>query len=1195
MIYSNDIKIYQAQDNTDNDSGGGSRTSVEIIDGAVNNLFPDISRLAITSGDVSLRKAFPTVVTENRDVYYGAHAIIRKTPSDPKVSSLLFHTDDPTDKRISAQDKIESYVTLSYLEQFYLYGNTIEGSRAVTFLQTIESQPPQTGEVYVLKEGTKEQYIRIVSIEATEVNIPYAPAGQQAVNYLRRRILCELDQPIEHSFTGSIFHPSGQQANTASTYATQVSDAAKFFGTKILAEDAFINNVSIKVDSIYEQLVPASKKQTPLVNQSALLQTSSLINSGNIVNESVSVNSAVGFVGKVNNPIYPGTISFFWSASFKESNGYIVRISDSAKCWKINYEEGSFETLIGLVGGGVSVSYQSATVVPSKVQFSDSIKITLANQGYFFVRSLNPMPSVGDLYVDYRSQGKWYRFASNPDGTLGTDPTVGSGELSNNFDGTGTVSITLGSLPDVDSTVIVSWGSTERLTNRTASINANSSLDMVIDLGKTNIDPTSFSMVAFRPSHGNTATITANAAGVLSDTSGTINGRLDYLTGELRISKTSAANRFDSVGAVNDVVIDFDYSADGEGDAGEIKQVIVSATPSLDQLPIDTENTGSGTLSFSLSETVQITGVRLNLSISSGFGIGNKPITLISDSVGDFYLVGKNANDNTVWGTIAVNGDVSITFPQSTQKTLLIYGSGFTSEQRYSSGLSYYFRVSNITVDYRTGAPTGFGLSHNITDKIENIASYHIKTIPNIVGEISAKLFKNVGLATNSIISKNGVVYNNVSYGVGNNIGTIDYNTGEMFLNYVIDPGDFYLNFTRIFSDDIGDNEDKVLKQVFRTSASKLTLGSLQLKYETANGTYTAQGIDANGLFIAPGTDIDTVNSYVDTKTGMVSVIFTSPTIPESIKYDAVSEVSLPLDPELLGLNPVRLPSDGRVPVFSSGRHLVIFNEVTTAIGSIIANQVETLARNGQSYIEVIDVNKKRLSTEQYVADREAGTVTFNNDVVLEDKYGNALTAPFSIVDRVEDMVMATDVQVNGIIELSAPLTHDYTSGNSYVASALILSKTGDIGARVYELFNQEFWNAGSPVWADELIGDATTSKYDEINYPIQIDNKSSTSGRWAIIFTGPTTVKVAHEKLGIVQDNISISIDHVSPINPATGAPYFTMDKAGFGAGWIANNVIRFNTDSGDANMWVIRTIQSGALSEAVDSIELEIRGDAN
>ena len=54
-------------------------------------------------------------------------------------------------------------------------------------------------------------------------------------------------------------------------------------------------------------------------------------------------------------------------------------------------------------------------------------------------------------------------------------------------------------------------------------------------------------------------------------------------------------------------------------------------------------------------------------------------------------------------------------------------------------------------------------------------------------------------------------------------------------------------------------------------------------------------------------------------------------------------------------------------------------------------------------------------------------------------------------------------------------------------------------------------------------------------------------------------------------------------------------MPLLGFGTGWVTNNVIRFNSDSGDNNMWVIRTIESGALSESTDSIDIEIRGDAN
>ena len=376
-----------------------------------------------------------------------------------------------------------------------------------------------------------------------------------------------------------------------------------------------------------------------------------------------------------------------------------------------------------------------------------------------------------------------------------------------------------------------------------------------------------------------------------------------------------------------------------------------------------------------------------------------------------------------------------------------------------------------------------------------------------------------------------------------------------------------------------------IRREVFKTGASELVTSSLILRYETINGSFVATS-DANGVFT--GTDINTTDSYVDTTNGTVFVLFTSDVNPESIRFDAVAETTLPLDPVLLGLNPIRLPPDGRVPVFYPGSIIVIFNEETTSITTTpVADAVETLARAGQAYIEVIDVNGQRLAYDQFVADKTAGTVTFANPLSLIDRSGDALTAPYSIVDRVEDMTICVDASVTGRINIAAPLSRDYLAGQTKVASALVW---GDIGSRTHNLFTQSSFD----VWSDQLTQALINSQFDDINYPIQINNKDSFTGRWALVFTSNTTVDVIEESLGVVLEDAPINAD-IAPVNPATGLPYFTILTGGWGGGWVTSNLFRFNTESGSENMWVIRTVQSGALTEQVDSIDVEIRGDVN
>ena len=48
------------------------------------------------------------------------------------------------------------------------------------------------------------------------------------------------------------------------------------------------------------------------------------------------------------------------------------------------------------------------------------------------------------------------------------------------------------------------------------------------------------------------------------------------------------------------------------------------------------------------------------------------------------------------------------------------------------------------------------------------------------------------------------------------------------------------------------------------------------------------------------------------------------PVAASSLRYSAVAYSYLPLDAALLGIDPVRLPSDGRVPIFRPGGFAVV-------------------------------------------------------------------------------------------------------------------------------------------------------------------------------------------------------------------------------------------------------------------------------
>ena len=74
-ITNNDVKLFESQRLTDEEDGGGRVTGRKVIDGNVNNLFQDISRIDRSMGDMALRKAFIGIGIDNNDTYLGSHLI----------------------------------------------------------------------------------------------------------------------------------------------------------------------------------------------------------------------------------------------------------------------------------------------------------------------------------------------------------------------------------------------------------------------------------------------------------------------------------------------------------------------------------------------------------------------------------------------------------------------------------------------------------------------------------------------------------------------------------------------------------------------------------------------------------------------------------------------------------------------------------------------------------------------------------------------------------------------------------------------------------------------------------------------------------------------------------------------------------------------------------------------------------------
>ena len=415
--------------------------------------------------------------------------------------------------------------------------------------------------------------------------------------------------------------------------------------------------------------------------------------------------------------------------------------------------------------------------------------------------------------------------------------------------------------------------------------------------------------------------------------------------------------------------------------------------------------------------------------------------------------------------------------------------------------------------------------------------------------------------------------------------GSINYISGQASIT-VYSTGNGTVTLQSLLTTD----QDNVGAYVlFRTASSPIGTSSLILSGSFADGTSFTVTANESGDLVA--TDID---GHVDVDTGIVSIRFGAldgstppvfverPVLFDSLTYNCVVLGYLPLDATTLGLDPTRLPVDGRVPIFRNGNVVVVHNTKTDTLASpLTAGQVVTLSRHPVSKLTIYDENGLVVDPANYTANLTTGDITFADPLDL-----SAYQQPLVAEHRIEDMREVIDVQIQGQLSLNQGVAFDFDT-DTKISSALIF---GDLGGVVQNVFTQKTW---TNVFQDSRIGDDSIAKYNDVLYPIVITNSNAITERWAIIFTSNTAFEVLGEVSGIIATG-TISSD-TAPINPQTGQPYFTIPSGGWGTGWVSNNVLRFNTVGAAHAMWIARSIEAGNATETNDQGRVEGRGDAN
>lgn len=1188
-ILSGDIKLVASQVMDDVPEGGGAPTATVIQDGVSNAIFPDISELDRAGGRVNLRKLHVTVQTNDRDTYMGSNIIVAEPPEDPNVSVTLFTTDSTFDRRLEAASRIESYLNKGPLWPGILYENHIQGQRSVQVLQEVQTELPQIGQTLVLVQneglGTQaEQYIRTTAVESVTRRF-YDENGKE---YDKAVVTLSISDALRSDFKGS---PASKQLNLVTGAAklrdTVVADAGTYVGVSPLSMAADLGDFTVNAASVYTQLVPSAQTEIPILDVRTNGLSAALVATGEPIVQSISMALTTSTSMYVGGPIYPGSLSITRDGVTATDDGGLL-VSAAVEVGQVDYDNGivKLSTNVWGTSGGTHVVTFTPAAIPDLISDQRAIRVTAESRALNYAFVMDDIPVRRTLSVSYLAQGRWYVLRDAGNGVLkGISSAYGIGTI--NYT-TGSVSVTLGALPDVGSSVIVqsySEVTTVRASNTTMTnagrvyVPINSDGLLSEEKGSKSIG---IGSVSIGWMDGTAKLATDDGYGNLT---GDATGTVDYTQGVVRISP----NVLPPPGTV--------FLVDINGSVGETATFVPLVNGNLGAtniVPGSVSFAVNLTLNYGVTDGSQLSFVnRLTIANIGDDGAGG--LRYRDDGAGNWVSCGTV---NYATGIINVNTTPSVG-SGDTAGPLYTYIGGWGAYAQYpwnqvgGRARSAVIASTSVTVSYSSTLPGADSITATVSQYLARVMMVPNYTLKGVGFKLGSTRYSQL---TDGTLLRDI----NPTAGGGTPAGSVSGALGAVFISSWPTGASSTLTDWRglITPPSVGvEAPFTTFNSTFRTASSPLRPASVSVLGTMQDGT--AFNVTAGTDGKINGTR---VKGRVDYQYGLVELYFVNPagdtalnvdlsflqiaglsTIPadlvmlNSVRYNAVAYSYLPLDADLLGIDPVRLPSDGRVPIFRAGGFAVVGH--TGKITATVSNgQTINAGRVRLSRVRVVGFDGSVINTG-YTTDLDAGTLTFTNVT--------GYSQPVTIEHRIEDMAVVREAQISGEITFTRALTHDYPLG-SFVSSALV---AGDLKSRVSVLFDQQTWNGTT--WVDSVSGAAATGTFNDVLAPIVVTNKGAVTERWALVFTNTTAFNIVGEHVGVIGTG-TINAD-LAPINPATGVPYFTVPALGWGIGWATGNILRFNTIGAMTPVWVVRTVQQGPNTGTEHSFTLLSRGDVD
>lgn len=1208
-INRSDLKAYPSERLTDNDDGGGMPTGTPLT-GAKNELFKPVSSIARVNGDFNARLVYAGVRRADDTPLIGAFMAITEPPKDTTISYLLFRATKDGELRREILKRIEAYSVGTIESRMTLLSTQSKYSRIIQAYQRPGEPLPLVGDVYCLRQDKRgypqhEQYVQVISVKSEDRTFTNPTTGK---DFVRTVVKLEISSKLETDFIGADYPSEYYIDNPCKIRETHVADAAQYYGVKPLAKAIKAQSQQIQITSLMEKLVPTNQIETALIDLTAAGQTQTLFDGSKKGDDgliTLSINVSVRSVGTnlyLGNAVLPASVEIDSNAGKITDDGGTLRFSGEP-VGVIDYAHG--EALLTIDTYVRTVKFRAAAS-DLKVADTTKIDIELNNRSYDYVLTLDPIPAVGSLQVSYRAQGNWYTLRDDGNGMLrGMSQAHGSGSISYK---TGTINISCGELPDVGSSILFAWGTRATYFNRS---NHSATAKMLLQLSK-DAEP---STLTLSWNDGSEKTASCDASGKIT---GDWTGHYDAATNQIHIDTNEKF--YHPSGGLN---IKATYNT-GEKTHKEIKAPLRgrdgTVTIELGEKPI-APNSFNMRFNLNIEDYDHLKLHEGESRVETHFV---DPYKVLHDD-GNGKLLDETGQE---YGTIdyerrtaTFKPDTTVRIPKAVynkipageRRTLLTTSLNIVTAEQvtqlYRNLFSHYEYIpagAAMPIDETALVEVWFYDTDPRSQTTEQLTSGQIEIdlLPNFAETIVTSSV-NFSWGNKTYFDKLGSLYTdlNPQNGAAELAGSIDYQSGKALLKVWqwtngSDPS--------IKSLATSINANPVDSVTFRTPSSPIRPGSLQVRAVATDGTKIMATAGMDGQFKGKN-----ITGFVDVEYGVADIQFgeyvnaagnesedwynpdavhdgkifkPKHVFAETITYNTVAYSYLPVDSTVVKIDTVRLPQDGRIPIFRRGDTILIGNRQTEDIGSAHSSgQTVQLSRKDLDRICVKDADGKPVNAELWDYDLDEGTITWTTPLDLAE-----YKMPLSVMHAQEERNLILKADIDGTLSLIFPTKRDYPIENTYVSSVLI---GGNLEVRVSVPFTQKSWDN---TWKDEVQGEQTLNKLNLKDYPMVLTDDGAITERWAIKWTASNQFELYGETLGFVLK--TDTLQDLAPINPATKKPYFRIPKEAFGndAPWQAQNLIRFNTWGTLMPVWVLCAVQpSSKNTEDEDGFTYCLYGD--